>query len=526
MKELTTLLIDNEKWLMNKILAHAKKHDYTRYTSTLEEAWRLSIVGLSKSFIKNMEISGACPEIDPDISPGPLADFAVTEAINHRKRGVTMRMFLGLLKYYREVYLELCDHKATPPKREEYKNYLRWCFDAIEVELCEEWSKKEDKELLNELQTTNRFLTNEKNAYLTVFESLSDPIFMINVEKEVINLNHAAALLVGTEKGSPGKSYYSSYPDVTGESDNIINQPIFKLLPWLPAEALFDRANRSTKHFDVNTQINGEMKFFEITACNMLDVSEKFTATILTLKDLTSRKETEERLADALLTKNKFFSIIAHDLVSPFNALLGLSRILHRDQNSLPPDKQRDIFHRFYKSTSTLFRMITNLLDWSREQTNRITWNPQIFDIKNTTDEIIKMMEEVAQDKQVKIINNMKEHQIVFADENMIKTVLRNLLSNAVKFSHKGGHVTLGSKPVNNQIMISVEDNGVGIKDEDMDKLFKSSMKLQTPGTDNEIGTGLGLLLCNDFVKKNRGEIHVKSSHGEGSLFSFYLPTS
>jgi signal transduction histidine kinase len=519
------LLTHNETWLMKSILEYAKKLDYTRYTSTLEGAWRLSIVGLTRSFIENLEESkDTSITIGPDKNKGAITNFAQTEAILHRKRGVTLKMFLGLMKYYRESYLDLCKEKSNEEDREEFMSYIRWCFDLIEVDFCDEWSKVVDQKLFDELQMTNRYLVNEKNAYLTVFESFNDPIIMLDFDRRVTNINHAAAGLFDVNASTPGKNYYDLVVEGKKRETGLMNRSVFELLPWLKPEDLGTGRIREKKTFEREVEVNDEVRFYQIVISDMLDVSEKFTATILNIKDLTDRKRIEERLEEAVKTKDKFFSIIAHDLFSPFTTILGLTEILCEDTDSFSEEEVKKMIGRLHNSSLTLVTMIKNLLSWSRAQTNSLDYVPKKFNIKDIIEHNIELLKENADKKEIHLSHNVLEDQSVFADKEMINTTIRNLITNAIKFTSKGGFVKVEMKNLEKDVEVSIIDNGVGIKEENMGKLFKEGEKVHTLGTEKESGTGLGLLLCFEFIKRNHGQLTVESKEGEGSQFKLTLP--
>ena len=194
MQELCDYILKNEEWLMGRILDYAKKQDYTRYTSTLLEAWRVSISGLSSSLSMALKKYKEIPELEPDddYKKDPIASFGVIEAQKHRSRGVTLGMFLGLMKYYRQAYMDLILQSEFKKKdKDYYRLFIERFFDRVELGFCTEWSSLKENEKLEELQTLNRFMTNEKNKYLTAFESLNSPAVLFDTSGKVININHA-----------------------------------------------------------------------------------------------------------------------------------------------------------------------------------------------------------------------------------------------------------------------------------------------------------------------------------------------
>jgi len=236
-------------------------------------------------------------------------------------------------------------------------------------------------------------------------------------------------------------------------------------------------------------------------------------------------KENEARLHELNATKDKFFSIIAHDLKSPFNSIIGFSNLLTDQikENDLKGiEKYAGIIQ---NSSQRAMSLITNLLDWSRSQTGRIEFNPEDFEIISVLDELIELLNDSAEQKSITILKEFPHNALVFADKDMISTVLRNLLSNAVKFTKPGGTVTLSVVQSPDEVRVSVSDNGVGMEKNTVDKLFRIDESYSTPGTQNEKGTGLGLLLCKEFIEKHGGNIRVESELEKGSTFSFTIPS-
>jgi len=247
-------------------------------------------------------------------------------------------------------------------------------------------------------------------------------------------------------------------------------------------------------------------------------------------RDVTDRKMAEmqlqkysEELQELIATKDKFFSIIAHDLKTPFNSILGLSEILKDEAKHLDIGtiiQYSDIIH---STAGNTYQLLENLLDWARIQQSRITFNPEPILLKKLINDVKELNAEKANRKEVSVINNINEQMIVLADQEMLKTVLRNLISNALKFTTANGKIEITAKSGSGEIEISVKDTGTGISKEDIEKLFKVDSNFTRRGTENEKGTGLGLILCKEFIEKHGGTIRVESEEGKGSTFTFTL---
>ncbi len=234
-------------------------------------------------------------------------------------------------------------------------------------------------------------------------------------------------------------------------------------------------------------------------------------------------KRTKE-LKELNATKDKFFSIIAHDLKNPFNALLGFSSFLVDNYDDIDDDEKKESILTMKESADVGYKLLENLLEWSRTQTGRIEWSPEKIYLDSIVSETIQLLTKSADNKKIKIEPDLSNNTEAYADENMVKTVIRNLLSNAIKYSKEGGKVKISSTSKNGMLEVAIKDNGIGIKKDDIDKLFKIDQNFSTKGTNEEEGTGLGLLICKEFVEKNNGKISVESEYGKGSRFAFTLP--
>lgn len=254
-----------------------------------------------------------------------------------------------------------------------------------------------------------------------------------------------------------------------------------------------------------------------------------------TNRELTLQKKEIQNVAFELekanKTKDKFFSIIAHDLKNPFNALLGFSDILLKNHTTIDEQERETFIKIINESSIKTYNLLENLLTWTRSQTGKIEFKTEIINISVLLTETISLLEESASKKEINLVVNAETDLSVKADKNMIATVIRNLVSNAIKFTPKGGIVIVKSQTVadeNNQKFaeISVKDNGVGIPLEIQSKLFKITENVTTKGTEKETGTGLGLILCKEFIETHKGKIWVESNVDKGCKFVFRIPLS
>ncbi len=235
-------------------------------------------------------------------------------------------------------------------------------------------------------------------------------------------------------------------------------------------------------------------------------------------------KENESRLVQLNIDKDRFISILGHDLRSPFSGLLGLSELLRGNIRKFDID-EIEVFANYINSSAQItYNLLENLLIWGRSQSGRIPFNPQRINFTEVCKDVIQLFNSSIIAKNITVNHSLTEDITVFADVEMFKTIMRNIVSNAIKFSNKNGVINIFTERTKSSLTISVMDNGVGIKPENLPKLFDISQIHTTVGTAEEEGTGLGLLICKEFVEKHGGKIAVESMVGEGSRFYFTLP--
>lgn len=235
-------------------------------------------------------------------------------------------------------------------------------------------------------------------------------------------------------------------------------------------------------------------------------------------------EESEERLKELNASKDKLFSIIAHDLRSPFTSFIGLTELLSEDFDEMDPLEVKILISELNKSAKSVFGLLENLLSWSRLQTGRMEYNPEYISPVDVVNKTINLFEGPARQKKIRLTSQIFCVNKIYADRNMIETVLRNLVSNALKFTRESGEITVTLSGTEELAEFSVQDSGVGIDKENLSKLFRIDKTHTTPGTYNEMGSGLGLILCKELVDRNKGKIKVESEVGTGTNFSFSVP--
>lgn len=261
--------------------------------------------------------------------------------------------------------------------------------------------------------------------------------------------------------------------------------------------------------------------------------------------DITSIRETEEtlrksqekflqltenlsanktRLKELVEAKDKFFSIIAHDLRSPFNSMIGVLELLTNEYEGLNDSERKKYINLIDNDANRTLTLLEDLLDWAKLQTGKMSFQPQTQKLLPIIESVTSNLCSAIDLKKLKLSYPIPKEFEIFADINMIAVVFQNLIGNAIKYSRLNGIITIEANTIGNQTKISVIDNGIGMSEEDKNKLFRIDQKITTPGTANEKGSGLGLILCNDFIKKHKGKIWVESEIGIGSKFIFKIP--
>jgi PAS domain S-box-containing protein len=233
----------------------------------------------------------------------------------------------------------------------------------------------------------------------------------------------------------------------------------------------------------------------------------------------------QEELEETIASKDKLFSIISHDLRGPFTGLMNLTDLISKNTISLSFNQVKEMAESLNKASTYTLKLIENLFTWARIQTNSIEFNLSDISLTEKIENIIKTLNIQASQKHISVLANLEDNYFVRGDKNMLNTIIRNLINNALKFTPQGGVIKIGVNPhyAEDEIMVYVKDNGIGMEEAVLRKLFKNNQKVTIPGTDNEPGTGLGLLLCSEFVEKHGGKIWAESEFGEGSTFYFTI---
>lgn len=371
-------------------------------------------------------------------------------------------------------------------------------------------------------------------SFREMIDRFSDPVYMLSAKGFLMEANKAAAKYFGYEREELiGQS--PALIAAEAENDNeMISQLIEKTLTGEPQkfEWLMKRKNGEILSAEIS---------FNRSTYNGND------AVLATVRDLSESKKVmnelqrqNNELKESNKSKDKFFSIFAHDLKNPFQGLLGFIDLLYEDLDELSNEQVKEYLANVRNASYHTYALLENLLEWSRIQSGKMPFTPSVFDISDEISSVISVLENNASQKDIKLINEVDQGIKVEADRNMIHSVIQNLVTNSIKFSNANGRVVIrgrvpltyvkakiSNEPGDRQwLEISVSDNGIGIPEEILPKLFQLNGQYSRAGTANEPGTGLGLVLCHEMIEKNGGRIWAESISGQGTTFIFTIPLS
>jgi PAS domain S-box-containing protein len=483
---------------------------------------------LRNSLERNQALLGANPDLmfvfDSNCK---IVDF---HSESHNQLLVKPELFLG------KLVEEILPHEVVVITREKVASVLATGnadYSTYELKIGEELKFFESRYVpcgqrevlsivrdITERRKSEESLNVAVESYMDIFNSVSEAIYLLDESGIFIDVNKGAEFMYGySKKEFIGQSFNTIA--ASGKNDLVeIYHTLKKVFKTgSPNYFVFWAVRKNGEIFPKEVFVN-KGKYFgkEILIATARDITEK--------QQVEERIRTKNEELQKLNTeKDKFFSIIAHDLRSPFTAFLGFTQLMVQDLPSLRFDNIQEIALLMRDSATNLHRLLENLLQWSRLQRGMIAFNPSQFLLHQKLKSCIQSVVEIAGKKGVEITYNIPEDLMVFADNNMIESIISNLASNAVKFTNKGGKVLISAKtnPEGN-IEISIKDTGIGLNSEMLGKLFKIDEYTSRQGTDGEPSTGLGLILCKDFIDRHKGKIWAESVEGMGSTFFITLP--
>ncbi|MFH0733738.1 MAG: PAS domain-containing sensor histidine kinase [bacterium] len=367
-----------------------------------------------------------------------------------------------------------------------------------------------------------------------IFENLNDSVFIIDRQGNFVDLNVSAEKMYGFKRGDILKKSLDFLIDAGLDipSGNKLINILSTSSKWSSKVWFTNNINKTKRHINIEflplTDSKGDTIAFFSVAKDITDLTiaqEKINNYIAELQTKkTELENTGEELRLTNTSKDKFFSIIAHDLKSPFQGILGFYNILKDEYDTLEKDEIKFMVTNMGESAKNLYALIENLLEWSRVQLGKIECIKEIFDLNLLIYSVKSMLNGNLIKKSISVVIESKDDISIYADRKMINSVLSNLLSNSIKFTNKGGKITISTEVKKKFAKISIIDNGIGMDNKTLKALFKIDSNVSRNGTENEKGTGLGLILCKEFIERNGGKINVKSKINEGSIFTFTIP--
>jgi len=409
-------------------------------------------------------------------------------------------------------------------------------------------------------QQAEKNLFEERNQLRTLIDNMPDLIYIKDRESQFVVANRKMAKIMGNRNTE----------DLIGKTDHIFYPPDLANKFYQDEQHLMATGVPLINHVEPGIDERGGHVWISVTKVPLRNSKNEVVGLVGIGRDITQIKQTEEKLieqtyhlqnANAMLeerqeeirqqseelqaqaehltsanqelerlnhSKDKLFSLIAHDLKNPFHAISGFSNMLSRNFSNISDNEKLEILDLINLSSETAYNLLENLLQWARTQTDRIKFSPEKVNISNSINENIHILSSSAKKKQILLSSDVSPELFVMADTNMLNTILRNLISNAIKFTPENGNgkVSVSSEHKGNVVEIEVTDNGIGISAPLKNKLFLIEDYQTTPGTSGEAGTGLGLIICKEFVEKHGGKIWVESEPQQGSTFYFTLPVA
>ena len=415
--------------------------------------------------------------------------------------------------------------------------------------------KKVEKKLVQhaeELQHVNTLLEEKQEEIFQQSEELSaqaDSLSQVNQELEKLSVvaRETDNVVIILDKdgnfewinNSFTRIYGATLEDFVKEKGRNILESSFN--PYINDIVHKCRESKETIRYQSEEKLkDGRTVWMQSTLTPILDDNKNIVRFVAVDSDITAIKKAQElisqqkeeienqrdKLEKLNKTKDKFFSIIAHDLRNPFHSILGFADLLIKNYREIEDEKKQEYIQLMHESSQYAYHLLENLLHWSRSQTERIQFSPVNVDLFEIIDEINHMLLASFKKKDITFSNEIPEGTLVFGDKNMISTIVSNLVNNATKFTPDGGSIKVFHEATDQDITIHISDTGIGMEQKVIDKLFNLDQFYSTTGTDGESGTGLGLIVIHEFVKKHNGTISVKSKPGKGSTFSITLPGS
>ncbi len=497
MQPLYDLIENNEAQLTEKVISYLENAGYLQYTATLMEAWRISISGISNIILSSLKLSERVPELSPDTNyaEDEIYSFGILEAKLHRVRGISYTMFAGSFKYYRQAYCDLIIESCLKKEIEYYcLAFVNRCFDRIELGFSSEWLNLKDDEYIRDLQKMNIALTNEKNKYLTIFESYSIPIVILEYDCHIDNLNFEAAQLFN-DSIKPGVGYYGGefrgayFSWFSDELRHFINNDLKKF--WF--ETSLD-TKKGTRHFHV-------------MFAQMLDVGNTSKKTIITLNDITERKIIEKEMARMgnLELIGQMAAGIGHEIRNPMTTVRGFLQMLSSKEQHV---RHRESFDLMIQELDRCNSIISEYLSLAKNK----KVNLENCCLNSIIEAILPLIISEANSREITIVFKKETIPELLLDQKEIRQLIFNLVNNGLQAMDNKGTLTISTYSNQNEVALSIEDQGTGISSELIDKIGTPFVTTKTNGV------GLGLAICHSIVARHRASLNF-STGANGTTF-------
>lgn len=448
----------------------------------------------------------------------------------------TFYRMLGVKSF--EEIISLCEHSEWFRNNFHPKKYQEHLFKINHNDGLETRWKTASGRSIEVVEYVQKINENDKVFfYDCIAEDITEKKIIDELIGEVIERDYAIIktlpdiLFMLTKDGTITNCKIGSDVEFVRSQDYMIGKRITDIFPDEIAKELLEHINDAhysqkliSYNFILKNSENEKHYEARIVKSNKQEV-------LMLIRDITIQKKNEQqivKIAEDLKqinkTKDKFVSIIAHDVRAPIIALIGYAEILAEDIEELQINEIKEFSSNIVEISKQTITLLTNLLEWSRIQTGRLDFNPTTLDSYNLVQNTITLLKASASNKNITIKNHIEKNTLIYADENMMQSVFNNLVNNAIKFSNLNGTITLSCEKVDEMIRFSVKDNGVGMDKDQIAMIFDFNKSITTPGTIKEKGTGLGLILCKEFVEKHSGKLWVNSTLNNGTEFFFSIP--
>jgi len=477
------------------------------------------------------------PGIPPQLCNKQLFDYLT----DHKENIVLIRKpllnsFLESESTYNEEYGIKAILSFTIVKNNAVEGILTaiFTFNYSLSEIDKQFIRTISSVIENDGLTENQAISPVDFSFRQLIDCFTDPVYILSTEGIIMDVNKGVTKFYGYER----EELIGQTPLMLSaegmNNDEQVHEIFLKALSGEPQKIEWWGQRKNGEVF-LKEVIFNRSKYYDRDA--VIAIGRDLTETRNVEKELLRyNKELEE----SNKSKDKFFSILAHDLKNPFQGLLGFIDLLYEDLDELSNEQVKEYLSNVRNASYHTYALLENLLEWSRIQSGKMPFTPSVFNIRDEVNSVITILNNNATRKEIKLVNEVDPALMVEADRNMIHSVIQNLITNSIKFSNSKGRVVLRSRvphanlkaksetePGDRQwLEVSVSDNGIGIPEEILPKLFKLNGQYSQAGTANEPGTGLGLVLCHEMIEKNGGRIWAESIAGQGTTFIFTIPLS